>query len=193
MAYINKEGQMQLEMFPSANKSLLVKKSWNQELAKNTRPPYERLIIFGIVFIITAVAFFSLGVEKGKHMVKITLDHPVMPINVPMDIQVKTDIPVEKKEEQPKLQNNKPDAPKTIPGKIMPAKGNYTIQVATYRKTMHAQDAINNLKNKGFKTFILPADKFVQLCVGKFLEQEEAKSTLKELKKTYADCFIRRI
>lgn len=192
MVYNVKEEQMQLEMFPSALRRMPIKKRGEDNLYRN-RLPLEKIIIFSISFIITAVIFFSLGVEKGRHMVKVNITNHIAPIKtVPIDTKLqKTETLIEKKE-QPQ-QKISPDIQKMPPLKIFPAKGTYTIQVATYRKTVHAQNAIDRLKEKGFRIFILPADKFVQLCVGKFMNQEEAKPVLKELRKNYADCFIRRI
>jgi len=70
---------------------------------------------------------------------------------------------------------------------------NYTIQVATYKSKTGAQKEIQLLKNKGFQTMVFSKDDRLQLCVGQFVKKEEAQVSLKELKKRYEDCFIRRL
>ena len=68
----------------------------------------------------------------------------------------------------------------------------YTIQVATYREQALAQKEMQQLKKKGYSSFIIPSGKFYEVCTGSYFEKNKAYNCLKSLKKTYKDCFLRK-
>jgi cell division septation protein DedD len=70
---------------------------------------------------------------------------------------------------------------------------NYTIQVATYKSKTNAQKEVQLLKNKGFQPLVFSKDSHIQLCVGQYLSKDQAQASIKELKKFYQDCFLRRL
>lgn len=140
---------------------------------------HEKAIVVTIGFIIVSLISFSLGVEKGKGLIKgqsenreeknlyaqQSLKEKVLEVNPVRNTTQKA--------------NNK--------------KAEYTIQVATFRTKTYAQKEVERLKKRGLQTLIIPRGEFVTVCVGNFSEKQEAKISLNQLKKIYRDCFIRRL
>lgn len=125
---------------------------------------YEKTIIIIIVFIITGIISFSLGVEKGKEIVN-------QKTNSRIDM----------------AEVSQPAKSSQI------AEVNYAIQVASYETRVYAQKEAEVLKKKGLSPSVLSKGRFVVLYVGNFPDEKSAKSVLTELKKQYRDCFIRRL
>ena len=72
-----------------------------------------------------------------------------------------------------------------------PAK--YTIQVASFKTEKSARREADKLQQQGVSTSLLNKGNYVCVCVGRFNEKQAAVVSLKELKETYQDCFIRRL
>jgi len=154
---------------------------------------YERTIIFIIIFLVINIVSFSLGVEKGKRLVKIS-NPPTQKI---MDVNLRKQIspnnlnnnaitsPIEK-EEAKTIQQEEPK------DKIAPIT-NYTIQIASFSNKTHVQKELGALKNKGYSVFTLAKGNMTIICVGKFKDKEKAKNLAGQLKKKYRDCLVRRL
>jgi len=155
---------------------------------------HEKIILMIIALLAGCVISFSLGVERGKKSV--LKKEPISNIasqNLNLQQNLKQ-LPVK----EAVIQNkplNQPATVVTTAKSAATAKGfqNYTIQVATYKSKNSAQKEVRDLKNKGFKPMVFSKDDRIQLCVGQFFTKDEAQSYLKELKKRYQDCFIRRL
>ncbi|MBM3246815.1 MAG: SPOR domain-containing protein [Candidatus Omnitrophica bacterium] len=170
---MEKEQDSQLELFSQGENE------YGQ--AKAVRPDpsflahiwgYEKIILIIIGLVITGVIAFSLGIEKGKRLVRTQ-------INAVPKIQV-----------QPKIENQEATQP------VAPAESSqnaYTIQLASYQSKAAAQKEAEGLKRKGLAAVILPKGKYTVVCVGSFNDKERARPLLTELKKRYQDCFIRRL
>ncbi len=145
---------------------------------------YEKTILIIIGFVITGIASFSLGVEKGKSFTMLKTDSrldiavkpkPTLPVPVPKQINKNQQYqPVKKEELKEYIQN-------------------YTIQVASFLNRTNAQKEAEILKRKGLSPQVLSKGKFCIVCVGNFSKREEAESLLSKLKKQYQDCRIRRL
>mgnify|MGYP001616705161 CR=1 FL=1 len=171
---MEKENYSQLELFSQSKGPGDPKIRLSSHLFSFIRN-YEKGILFFICFIITAIVSFSLGVEKGKKVIKVNPPHPL--------------IRTEKGQSQPVTEKQEG---KQLP-KVKEYIENYTIQVATYQAKTHAQKEAEALRKKGFLPLILSKSGYTVLCVGNFSNKETAKSSLSELKKRYQDCFIRRL
>jgi hypothetical protein len=137
---------------------------------------YEKVILFIILFFVTAVVSYSLGVEKGRRS-------PVSIIQ-PAAVIAEERLVVE--------------APRKIePLAPAPASsnqgGNYTIQVASFKGSSYAKKEAELLNKRGFKAFVLNKGKYTILCVGRFPDKERAQPLLSELRKKYKSCYIRRL
>lgn len=69
----------------------------------------------------------------------------------------------------------------------------YTIQVASFKSKELALRHAQSLKKQGLTPVIFSKGSSIILCVGKFPNQESAQQLLIQLKRTYADCRIRRL
>jgi cell division septation protein DedD len=77
-------------------------------------------------------------------------------------------------------------APTTLPKEVAAsAVGKYTVQIASYPKEDEAQNMSNDLKNKGFSAFYVPAkvkgDTWYRVSVGLFSTQKEAQAYRNDL------------
>jgi len=195
---MDKKGHTQLELFsqgkstaglmPTARHSFLGF-IWN----------YEKTILIIVGFIVTAMVSFALGVEKGKKVAALkSQSRAFMASSEDAAKQVSPPVaaPVQAKP-QPRL---KPaPLPKEEEAVVVPAVAtgeslvSYTIQVACFKKETSAQKEIDVLKKKGLVASILSKGQYLVVCVGNFIQKDEARSLLSELKKRYQDCFIRRL
>jgi len=158
---------------------------------------YEKVILFTIGFIITAVIAFSLGVEKGKTLAVLNSDarfdiakrrQPNAEAARPKYISTQEQPLLERKNQTPV-----PKSETAAPLKSRDNLQNYTIQLASYKSRTYAQKEADTLKKKGLSPLIVSKGGYAVLYVGSFRDKENAKALLSELGKQYRGCFIRRI
>lgn len=141
---------------------------------------YEKTVLIILALLVTAIVAFSLGVEKGKRT--LVKQIPVF-VNEPAAV-----VEIAKQAE--------PLAPLAAP-EVKPVavaqKGNYTIQVASFKAASHAKKEAMLLKKRGFESLTLKSGIYTILCVGKFPNKETAQPLLTELRKYYKSCYIRRL
>ena len=92
------------------------------------------------------------------------------------------------------LTKEQPGVPAAIPA-TTPAvqQGGYTIQVASVQSEKAAKGLSEILLKKGFSSYTKQSGKYVIVLAGNFAKKEDAQTSLRELKKSYADCFIKKI
>lgn len=133
---------------------------------------HEKATSILIVFFITALVSFSLGVEKGRRLSAQTkLKEPQGSVQTPVSLKEKTQAQSE----------------------ISKDKNKYTIQVATFKTTTYAKKEAARIEKTGLKALIVPRGHHVSVCVGSFSKKQDARLILTKLKKTYHDCFLRRL
>lgn len=133
----------------------------------------EKIFLGAVIFIISIIISFILGVEKGKK--KILSEKTLMA-----------------KKSETKIETTKKRVKEEAPEKnISTTHKYYTVQVASYLKRKRAKIEFNFLKKQGYEPILLEKGNYLVLCVGRFESKKEAKKILSELKKKYHDCFIR--
>jgi len=170
----------QLELF-SQSKDLSdgINSRFNNQFLTRIRK-YEKTVLIIIGVIITGIASFSFGVEKGK---KLSGLKNSLPIATQSQESQKTIIKKEVTVSQPIL----------VPAAACVEKQYYVIQVASFRIKALAQKEMELLKKKGFSPSVIAKGNYTILCVGNFSNKETAQPSLSELKKRYRDCYIRRL
>lgn len=173
---MDRKSHSQLELFspPKGYSELKTQDNYNAFLSYIRN--YEKVILIIIGFIVTGIISFSLGVEKGKTIVRSPASIQTMdksPLQPPPSIEKRDDV----KQPQPKEE------------KIQ----NYTIQLASYKTKAHAEQEAERLRKKGISPLVLSKGAYTVLYAGSFPDKETAKSLLPELKKRYHDCFIKRL
>ncbi len=145
---------------------------------------YEKAVLIIIGFVITGIASFSFGVEKGKNYSTLKTDS-----QLDIAVKPKPSLPQEPPKQVTKEEQYQPikkdDGPESIQ--------NYTIQVASFSNKINAQKEADILKRKGLSPVVVSKGKFSIVCVGNFPKREEAESLLPKFKKQYQDCRIRRL
>ncbi|UCG35605.1 MAG: SPOR domain-containing protein [Candidatus Omnitrophota bacterium] len=165
--------------------------------------PLDTLVLLSVVIVLLLVIAFSLGVERGRKIAKVVEEEK---ISEPAMLALATET-----SRAPKKQKGK-DKEEFMEISLAPKKGTkvaqpmrrliktrpgeekrYLIQVASYLTKKAAEQEAAKLKEKGHPVKIQQKGRYVVLFVGEFDNRREAEDNLKILKKTYHDCFIRRL
>lgn len=198
----------QLELFSES------KDAQDSQRQKNSKPflnriwEFEKSILIIAGFVIACIISFSLGVEKGKKLAfninisRLDLAKNVQPIQakqVTKDLkapQITNQLPSEGLISKSKLPLSD-QITKQVPSENQTTKDSsnsaFTIQLASYKTKVNAQKEAKALKAKGLNPLVLPKGKMTILCVGNFTNKETAQPLLTQLRKSYADCRIRRL
>lgn len=212
-----KSQQIEFEVFPKDTKSNYSYLSDIKEDVKHGQPAVnlvfstQSIIVIFICLLMSLVASFSLGVEKGKLIAK-NNTMSVRGTN-PSETgqEAKSDPePGASVEKAPAAQNAQ-TALITMPVQNIPAaagpaagtttalgaasiqKEGYAIQIASLTSENSARNLAESLIKKGTPSYTKPSGKYIVVLAGNFASREEAQAKLKELKKTYTDCFIKKI
>ena len=176
----------QFELFSRSKGNLSNKSILN--LNKNSKSSHiilniDNLIIIFISIILAIIFSFSLGVEKGKRI----------NINKIAKRSEKEIIQQTAKTTAVKQHIKKEEKKGKISTDVKEKVSKYTVQVATYKKGSYVKKEAQRLEKEGYKIIVVPKGKFIELCVGSFNDKNQAKLSLKKLRKKYQDCFIRRL
>lgn len=210
----NKEHK-QLEFFeelakPSEKKNKRFGFSLTKERGADFKISYDKIILFVIVFVLALTLVFSLGVEQGKEIKpNIASQEPASTAGILGD--ARNNMAKEKtnqviKEERNAaaviinpVVENKPAAKKTeiksapsLEKKLL--KGTFfTIQAVTYKDKEKAKREKNTIEKSGLRAFITKSGKYFLVCAGDFDDISAAQKKLPFLKKTYKDCFVKKM
>jgi hypothetical protein len=142
----------------------------------------ERILVTVVVFALSSIISFSLGVEKGKRLA-LTKG----PVAASFDLAAA-------KTRHPTAQASAPAVTSAVPSpEVTAVIQGYTIQLASYKSLSSAQIEAQALKKKGLTPIILTKSGYKVLCVGRFNNKETAQQLLSELSKRYEGCRIRRL
>ncbi|MEW6074674.1 MAG: SPOR domain-containing protein [Candidatus Omnitrophota bacterium] len=183
---MNKPNNSQLELFLGTGDPAAPVKRQEQNRALLFLRDHEKSILVIIGFLTTATLAYCIGIERGKKTARVYQTTFIDVASKPQDAR-----PV--KEEVGAVSSVKPAFVNDPVLKTNPTLDTYTIQVATFQTKKHAERAAVSLKSRGHSPIILSRGKYSIVCVGNFHNKEKARSLLSELKKTYRDCYIRRL
>lgn len=166
----------------------------------------QSVIVIIICVVLLLVASFTLGVEKGKLILRNSGGETIPTAQKneapPVDQAV---TPPENKPENNTEQTTVSNPVELIPkNNIEPLvgltkiknetpKAGYTIQVASVKTENAAKELVASLMKKGVPSFTKTSGKYIIVLAGNFKKREDAQLELKELKKSFNDCFIRKI
>jgi len=187
------EKQIQLEIFEQGHKAK--KEASRDKLVPENIVDFKfptKACIQAACLIIAIIISFALGVEKGKKVSKENVSTRFLAESTLPSQEIQKEIPVKKEEiiETP-VENKKIEKEKKS-DTIMTS--GYIIQVASYKKnSSYIQKEVEKLQSNGYKTITVAGGDYMGICAGMFSDREEAQKHLKELQRTYKDCFIRKI
>jgi len=150
---------------------------------------FEKSILLIISFMICAILFFCLGIERGKHQA-------LVKVNSKLDLASKEVSPSKKTLVEYKVFSAAIDNMKSIKedgNSLAKEETKFTIQVASFKTTNDAEKEATALQKKGFTAIVLTKGSYSIVCVGNFNNKNPAASMMLKLKGTYRDCFIRRL
>lgn len=195
--------QPQFELFPG-NPDDTTKPKY---LLANVSLTAENLVVFAILGIMGAVFAYSLGVERGKHVMAAQMRDTAVTKSVMAEIPVAATQNVVTNAgaaRAPGQAATKTVVPATgvvvnaVPAVVAQQKPltpasvfKYTVQVASYADEKFARRAAVDLNKKGFETVVMQKGKYAILCVGKFNQKNEAMTMISKLKSKYKDCLVR--
>ncbi|MBI2870903.1 MAG: SPOR domain-containing protein [Candidatus Omnitrophica bacterium] len=172
---------------------------------------YENLVFVGILFIMTFVLSFSLGVEKGKGRVTQVAfrDEPVPQGLAPAQDVIGEPAPkpaaVAQKTVSAAAVENKTETPvPVVPATeksafaapaVKPREAGYTIQLITFAQQDSANKQVEQLKKDGYKPYLKTSGKYFVICEGDYPDSSTAKLTLAQFKKSksYQDAFLKKL
>lgn len=69
----------------------------------------------------------------------------------------------------------------------------WTVQIVTYVNKAYAAEEVGKIQKREFDAFVLPSGKYLQVCVGRFNDKQEALKVMEKFKrqKDYADAYVR--
>lgn len=159
---------------------------------------YERALLVVIVFIISSIVFYCLGIEKGKKMVSAVgsfdlaaNDRASKPAVVVPEAPAVNAAPAPAVKNIPVQNAAVENIPKPV--QALEAMGYYTVQVASYKNKQAAQKEVDFLKKNGYASLVISKGSYVVVCVGNFNNKEKAKLVMGKLKNKYQDCMLRRL
>ncbi len=183
--------ERQLNLFGYEKKEGLVKRRQMITL------PVDTLVLLSVVMVLLLVIAFSIGVERGRKIAKRTGKEEISTEGTMIALATEEVVKPKKRRAKPKekvVQKQRVIQPvtKTVEMKEATEK-QYLIQVASYLTMEAAEKEAEKLKKGGYPVKIEQKGKYIVLFVGEFSARNRAEDNLQILRKTYHDCFIRRL
>ena len=173
---------------------------------------FDNIAVLAIALLMLMVLSFSLGVEKGKRLAR--LSQPMSPSVKPTTVTTPSAKGVEPVHTQtppvltkPVNENHPVSVPVTTVSttvtteKVVPIvqtalstrEDFYTVQVASFKQEKYARQEAMSLKQKGYEIFVIPKGQHSIVCVGRFAKKNEAMVMSGKLRKYYKDCVVRNL
>lgn len=198
------DSTQQLELFRSGDSDVLENiraplKEDSALLEKMHR--YKKNILFFIIFLFVSLISFSLGIEKGKKIVRPDVIKNLAEENMhSLSLKEAIVVPAGQPSKQQTVINKERVIPSVVKKKQEKIKkkeelkkANYTIQVASVLQKKNVNAELSKLKSKGYSAFSLSKGKYTVICIGKFNLKEDAQQLLQKIKSNYPDSQIRRL
>ena len=178
--------EYQRELFEEFKKEEPALKQLAKKVLPRKRPhiiqiPLEGGIVSAILVLLLLIIAFAIGVETGKKQAAVAKQEVVS---------------IAKKEESSKKvvlykeeQVTEPEVVEKVEEK--PIDRPYTIQVISYKDKRRARAKVKTLEAKGDKATIIERKGWFQVCVGSYLNKQEAEKDLGRLSSIYKGCFLR--
>jgi cell division protein FtsN len=174
-----------------------------EELVKGRLPMNLRLdsiIIFGVIMLLLLAASFSLGVERGKHLMTASTNKTgfeTLEANFLAPEQTVQSISPIAHSEELVNEGNKNPATESIDIALqtekVPVQKQYRVQVASFKKKDAAQKEAIRLQDNGYQAYHYKSGDYNVVYVEGRNTKEETEKILTALKKKYKDCLLRRL
>ncbi|MFA4983912.1 MAG: SPOR domain-containing protein [Candidatus Omnitrophota bacterium] len=185
---LRKDDYSQLELF-SQTSDAPKKRREGRPLLSRLRG-YEKIILGIIVLLVTAIASFSLGVEKGRSLA-------LRKTNLRIDVASSKNTGTAEATQGPAVISPAAKEPALTEADSKTKEGTsehtYTIQLASFSNKTSIEKEAALLRKKGYNPLVIPKGKYTIICVGSFSDRETANKVLAEFKKRYKDSLIRRL
>ncbi len=139
---------------------------------------HEKKVLIVIGIALSCIVAFSWGVKKGREF---------------SSTKTEASFDLAGKKAEAKEISRPPQEKQARREKAGPDKQGYTIQLASYKAKKFADTQAEVLKKKGLAPLVLRKGDYIILCVGRFSDKDEARSSLSKFKKDYKDCYLRRL
>jgi hypothetical protein len=186
----------QAELFPDLQAASIKKarQSFRQDMVVKKKFVlnllYENLVLLFIIFIMLLVIFFSLGVEKGKRIVRESKKDVAGIIDVEPQVEKgRIEVSTPEWKDASGFENiGEEQLVKKNAAKV-PVKP-YTIQIIAFKKEKNGkvEKEVQRLKDEGYEAFVIPSQEWLQVCVGRYISKEESQIDFLSLKKIYPTC-----
>ena len=188
--------QPQFELFP-ANSATFDDTSKPPFLLASMTLSLENLVILLVLGIMIGLFSYSLGVERGRHLVAQALDDKVA---AAWNVGGRRLVVVPNAPEAVKAPAVKPTVvTKSVATKTPPiattkinSSSKWTVQVATYTNENYAQQEALGLKAKGYPVFIIKSKEYFLVCIGQYGSLSQTEVFLKKMQPKHSGSQIRR-
>jgi len=150
----------------------------------------DQAIGLTLVLLVIYVLTFSWGVEKGKRPLRETQGS--RSVSAEDFSSATSQVVFASVEKTPPGAMPDESVPKEVPitvaelpkpvAEVMKTEGKYTIQHVTYITQSAADREIQKLTQKGYRSFVIPSGKHLQVCISAFQSRQEASLLLKQLR-----------
>ncbi len=199
----NYNNPVQFEFFSGQSKNPEKNKNFGNGF-KCLTLSFENIIVLCIIFVMSLVLIYSLGVERGKKIVKAS-DAPLAESKALAKVAtqetqgvllpgepVETDEVIQIETEAEVPEGFKPSPEENLIVDTTDKKF-FTIQVASFKLEKNAQKEADKLKEIGYDIYVVPKGSYSIVCVGKFIERNQAIEFSGKLRNKYNDCLVRRL
>ena len=179
--------EYQRELFEEFKKEEPALKKLAKKVLPQKRPhiiqiPLEGGIVSAILVLLLLIIAFAIGVETGKKQEAVAKQEVI-------DIAAKVEESSEKVVLYKEEQVREPEVVEKVEEE--PIDRPYTIQLIAYKDKRRARAKVKDLEAKGDKATIIERKGWFQICVGSYLNKQEAEKDLRRLSSIYNGCFLR--
>ncbi|MBN1689088.1 MAG: SPOR domain-containing protein [Candidatus Omnitrophica bacterium] len=154
----------------------------------------DQMIVVCISLLVSSALVFGVGVEHGRKMERVRAKQPkaegLIRRVIPKAETVKVTVDTKKENQDNAIKATQiaiqeiSVAAATADTKSIDVveKGKYTIQIVTYTNENDAEKQIKKLESLGHKGFVIPSGRYRQVCMNRFNDKDQARTTLRQLK-----------
>jgi|GEM_PF-1213176 len=153
------------------------------DIRKSITISYENLVFFIILFIMSGIIFFMLGVEKGRYDI-------ICRLKKERKIYTSSTARKEPRNEIIQKVGLTQGQIQQAPKETDKVKGLYIIQVASFKDKAIAEKEMMALRKVGLNANIKISGDYYRLYIDDIKTERDAKIVLNKLKDRYHDCYI---
>ena len=164
---------------------------------------YDQFVLTSMIGLIALTVIFACGVERGKRLARVESgaitrrQDDALPAQSTSAFEPAPAVPAASESPAavkfaPLRAPSSSVTPKAkTPGKPVPARSRYAVQVVSFSRPQLAKMEMNRLQSRGERAFLVARQGRMVVCVGPFPSKGNASEKVSLLRPRYQDCFVR--